>query len=90
MIIRHAHVLEHRFAVVHEAATDGLVAAGDAQSRPVARSAYIGLGKYGAGCAARPSLIAYRVRIDLRTPFASSECQDRGDSVHASEYKHRT
>ena len=37
VILRHAHVLEHQLAVVHEAAAQRLVAARDRQSRRVAR-----------------------------------------------------
>ena len=37
MIRRHAHVLEHQFAIVHETAADGLVAARDGESRRAAR-----------------------------------------------------
>ena len=37
MVFRHAHVLEHELAVVHEAAAERLVAARDRQPRRVAR-----------------------------------------------------
>ena len=37
MVVRHAHVLEHQLAVVHEAAAQRLVAARDREARRVAR-----------------------------------------------------
>ena len=37
MVFRHAHVLEHQFAVVHEPAAERLVAARDREPRRVAR-----------------------------------------------------